>query len=92
MNDLLEQTWVYRDGEPRWLVSTLDRPSSSPLAAGMIYAETIVWEFEEGFTADGSRRRRLVGQTDAPMGSLFGHDMMVRRLRATGSPNDPDDE
>lgn len=82
----LEKTYIYREGK-RWLVSTINRQSSAVLAYGRRYAETIVFEI----TGDGPDDLRIVTQTEAPEGSYYGHDMMVQRLRQTGSPDDPEE-
>ena len=89
INQLLEQTYVFKDGKVKWLVSTLNRESSAALAYGMIYAETFVWELG---TSYGEVTKRLVAQDEAGQDSLYAHDKMVRRLRETGNPEEPGDD
>lgn len=85
MNEMLEQTYVFKDGKVHWLVSTLNRESSAALAHGAIYAETMVFDLS-------AEPRTIAGQTEASEGSLRGHDKMVRRLRETGSPDEQEED
>lgn len=75
----LEQAYV-RHGDRWFMVSTINRDSSSPL--GGRYAETLVWEWNWGKKERGD----LIGQDESSENSRRAHDSMVKRLRETGSP------
>jgi len=78
-------TYTHHDGN--WFhVSTINRNSSSPLAPDMVYAETIVWECDENTGTRGN----MVWQGSCAHGSLVTHNATVDRIRATGSPEQPE--
>lgn len=73
----LERTHVrYED---KWyIVSTIERRCSSPLAQGTIYAETIVFDALDG------RMEAIVYQDSGAAGSLRVHDEIVNKIRSGG--------
>jgi len=62
------QSYLWHD-EDCFMVSTMNRGSSSPLAYGATYAETLVWEFDW----DKRERGALVWQDEGPTGSISKH-------------------
>lgn len=64
-----------------FLVSTINRASSAPAAYGAEYAETMVWEWDSMRGVCGE----LLGQAEAPAGSIHMHQGLVTRLFVQGS-------
>lgn len=79
MNSTVAQTYVWH-GDKAFFVSTIDRESSAALAHGMVYAETMVWNWNPETRERGS----LIGQDEDCEGSIRTHQMVVDRLHRTG--------
>jgi len=77
------QSYVHRAGKC-WLVSTIDRPSSSPYGPEWYY-ETLVWEC----SPEGHERGKLIGQGEDARGSIHEHLRIAKYLLATGEVPPP---
>lgn len=71
-----------------YIVSTINRESSSPFAQGLTYAETMAFECDPD---RGDKLLRIVAQDEAPTGSTHAHKRMVARIRQYGD-SEPVDE
>lgn len=76
-NESLLKSYVFH-GDKCFFVSTIDRQSSSMM--GGRYAETMAWDFDWASNERGS----IIGQDEAPEGSINGHIRVCRRLFETG--------
>ena len=76
----MAQTYVWHKGRG-FFVSTINRPSSSMECYGMLYSETMVWEWDE----ENRTRGNLIGQDEHAQDSIFAHQRMVQRIFDTGS-------
>ena len=63
-----------------YIVSTINRESSSPYAQGSTYAETMAFECDPVT----SKLLRIVAQDEALTGSTHAHKRMVERIRQYG--------
>lgn len=83
--DLLAPSFVARDKIEhcgKWyIVSTINRESSSPFAQGLTYAETMAFECDPD---RGDKLLRIVAQDEALTGSTHAHKRMVERIRQHG--------
>ena len=83
--DLLAPRFVARDkiehGGKWYIVSTINRESSSPFAQGSTYAETMAFECDP---EQGDKLLRIVAQDEALTGSTHAHKRMVERIRQHG--------
>jgi hypothetical protein len=73
----LIQSYVHYNDKV-FFVSTINRESSSPYAAGTIYAETMVWEYKN------NARGEILAQSEATEDSLEGHFNMCKLLAKLG--------
>jgi hypothetical protein len=80
-SDALIQSYV-RHGDKWFFVSTMNRESSALAAYGMVYAETLVWEWD----AEKRERGRIVAQGEGGQDSIYAHLAMCKRIAETGSP------
>jgi len=69
-------------------VSTITRESSAMLAAGHLYNETIVWEWDWV----KHERGRMLYQDEDSRSSIAQHLEICDRLWQTGSPEKPEPE
>lgn len=75
--------------EDKWFfVSTINRESSSMFAAGMIYAETMVWEYDN----TTGERGAFLFQTDGARDSITAHTKCCERIATTGNPDFPEED
>lgn len=86
MSDQLIRSFV-RHGEKWFFVSTINRESSSMVAHGMVYAETMVWEYDNALGARGG----LVFQDEGPRDSIKKHIKCCERISDTGTPDYPEE-
>lgn len=71
-----------------FLVSTITRESSAVFAAGHLYNETIVWEWDWVKQVTGS----MLYQAEDSRSSITQHLEICSRLWQTGSPEKPESE
>lgn len=83
MSDKVIQSYVWHDGNC-FFVSTINRESSSPLAYGHKYAETMVWEYNY----QTSVRGELIGQSEDYANSTREHIKACLQLSETGALKD----
>ena len=76
----IARTYV-RHKDKCFLVSTINRTSSAVAAYGAEYAETMVWEWDKDRGVCGG----LLGQAEAPAGSIHMHQGLVTRLFVQGN-------
>lgn len=79
------RTYV-RHGDDMFLVSTIERDSSSVLGAGGRYNETFVWESDDDFGMN-----RILHQTESARGDISAHLALCKELHDTGTINTEDD-
>jgi hypothetical protein len=70
----IEQTYIFKNGEPAYFVSTINRMSST--YSPMMYAETLAWSIDSTL-----ERRAIVDQDEAAPDSTLGHERVVNKLR-----------
>lgn len=71
----VEQTYIFRHGEPAFFVSTMNRMSST--IPSMEYSETLAWEIDKEY-----KRGNIIDQDESGPGYTTGHDRVVQRLRS----------
>lgn len=75
----------YTPSGKKVVVSTINRESSSMLAYGSLYAETMVFEF----FSDEERWGSVLAGGEACEGSRYTHDRFITQFRETGTfPDD----
>lgn len=87
MSDKLIQSYVWH-GDKAFFVSTINRVTSAALAQGMIYAETMVWEWD----AKTRERGKRIGQDEDTRDSIHTHIAVCERLQKTGKCEIEDEE
>lgn len=80
MSEKIIQSYVWH-GEKRFFISTINRETSSVLAAGHIYAETMVWEWDE----KSPERGPLIWQGEDRKDSFHTHILACLNLHDNGS-------
>ncbi len=83
MSEAVIGSYVHHDGKC-WNVSTINRGCSSPYAAGVMYYETLVWEYDLKTNARG----RIVHQD----GGFNAHFDICRKIILSGAFWRQDDE
>ena len=83
MTKKLIQSYVWHNGKC-FFISTINRESSALLAYGMMYAETMVWEYNY----DTSERGKLIGEYSGSKGSLRCHFNICENLQEHGTCED----
>ena len=86
MSSLLITTYLSHEGK-YFFISTINRQSSASQGP-KIYAETIVWEWNN----KTRQRGRLLWQDEDPAGSICTHQTICARLFLTGKFKDDEDE
>jgi len=79
MSNLIAYTIVQRNGK-HYYISTINRESSASGAYGRMYAETMVWEWDNVLRERGE----FIGQGEASCDSLFTHLDFVQRMHRDG--------
>jgi hypothetical protein len=86
MGQTLAQTYVWH-GDKAFFVSTINRESSAVHAHGMVYSETMAWEWD----AVTKQRGKLVRQDEDGKDLLRTHFAVVKSLHDTGAPIPPEE-
>jgi len=86
MSNLVAYTIVQRN-DKHYYISTINRESSAELAYGRMYAETMVWEWDNTLRKMGD----LIGQGEACCDSLHTHLDFVRRMHRDGTLEEPEE-
>jgi hypothetical protein len=76
MSEAVIGSYVHHEGKC-WNVSTINRECSSPYAAGAMYYETLVWEFDPST----KKRSRIVHQDEG----FNAHFDICKRIILSGA-------